>query len=193
MEIKSVCVFCGSRAGGDPAFDAAARELGRGLAERGLRLVFGGGRIGLMGAVADAALAAGGDVVGVIPEFLMRREVGREDLTDLIVTDSMHARKQRMFELSDAFVALPGGLGTLDETIEIATWKQLRMHDKPIIVLDINDYWAGLTALLGQVVAGGFAYGEVQALWQVLPTVEEALNALRVAPRPGRSASVGRF
>lgn len=193
MEINSVCVFCGSRAGADPGFDAAARDLGRGLAERGLRLVYGGGRVGLMGTVADAALAAGGRVVGVIPEFLMRREVGREDLSELIVTDSMHARKQRMFELSDAFVALPGGLGTLDETIEVATWKQLRMHDKPVIVLDINGYWQGLTALLGQVVAGGFAYGDVQSLWQVLPTVDDALDVLSAAPRPGRSAAASRL
>lgn len=193
MEINSVCVFCGSRAGLDPAYDAAARDLGRGLAERGLRLVFGGGRIGLMGAVADAALAAGGEVVGVIPEFLMRREVGRKDLTDLIVTDSMHARKQRMFELSDAFIALPGGLGTLDETIEVATWKQLRMHDKPIIVLDVGGYWQGLSALLDQLVAAGFAYGDMQNLWQVLPTVEDALDALSAAPRPGRSVSAGRL
>lgn len=193
MEINSVCVFCGSRAGVDPGFDAAARDLGRGLAERGIRLVYGGGRVGLMGTVADAALAAGGQVVGVIPEFLMRREVGREDLTELVVTDSMHARKQRMFELSDAFIALPGGLGTLDETIEVATWKQLRMHDKPVIVLDINGYWQGLTALLGQVVAGGFAYGDVQSLWQVLPTVDDALDVLTAAPRPGRSAAASRL
>lgn len=193
MEINSVCVFCGSRAGTDPGFDAAARALGRGLAERGIRLVYGGGRVGLMGTVADAALAAGGQVVGVIPEFLMRREVGREDLSELVVTDSMHARKQRMFELSDAFVALPGGLGTLDETIEVATWKQLGMHDKPVIVLDINGYWQGLTALLGQVVAGGFAYGDVQSLWQVLPTVNDALDVLTAAPHPGRSAAASRL
>lgn len=193
MTVSSVCVFCGSKAGADPAFLAAARDLGRLIAEQGMRLVYGGGKVGLMGEVADAALSAGGEVTGVIPEFLLIREVARKDLTDLVVTDSMHARKQRMFELSDAFVTLPGGLGTLDETIEIATWKQLRLHDKPIILLDAAGYWQSLSHLLDQVVDAGFAYGNVADLWQVAPTAKDAMALLRAAPRAGRSAAVSRL
>ncbi len=126
--IRSVAVFCGASPGADPQFRAAARALGEGLARATIRLVYGGGRVGLMGTVADAALAAGGRVVGVIPEFLTRLEVAHEGVDEMIVTDSMHSRKQRMFELSDAFVCFAGGLGTLDETFEILTWKQLGLH-----------------------------------------------------------------
>ncbi len=124
-DISAICVFCGSRTGSDPAYENAARALGRLMAEKGIRLVYGGGHVGLMGVIADAVLDAGGQVTGVIPDFLRRREVGRDDLTDLVITDSMHSRKQRMFELADAFVALPGGLGTLDETIEVAPGNSL--------------------------------------------------------------------
>ena len=126
--MQSLCVFCGSRAGADPAFTEAAEQLGRRLAERGVRLIYGGGSIGLMGVIMRAVLAHGGQVSGVIPEFLMRREVGNPDLTELIVVDSMHERKRRMFELADGFAVLPGGIGTLDETIEIITWQQLGLH-----------------------------------------------------------------
>ncbi len=133
----AVAVFCGSRSGNDPAYHCAAQALGTGLAKAGIRLVYGGGRIGLMGVLADAALAAGGDVLGIIPEFLTRREVAHEGVTKMVVTDSMHSRKQRMFEAADAFVSLPGGLGTLDETIEIITWRQLRLHAKPILICDV--------------------------------------------------------
>src|SRR5205807_2470705 len=121
MKVRTVAVFCGSRPGTLPEFHASAAALGRGLGRAGLRLVYGGGRIGLMGALADAALAAGGEVIGVIPEFLTRLEVAHDGVAELIVTDSMHVRKHRMFELADAFVTLPGGLGTLDETVEILT------------------------------------------------------------------------
>ena len=136
-QIHSVAVFCGARAGSAPVFRQAATALGRGLAEAGIRLVLGGGRIGLMGAVADAALASGGAVTGVIPDFLTRAEVAHPGVRDMVVTDSMHSRKQRMFELSDAFVSLPGGLGTLDETVEIITWRQLRLHAKPVLLCDV--------------------------------------------------------
>lgn len=192
-DISAICVFCGSRTGSDPAYESAARSLGRMMAERDVRLVYGGGHVGLMGVVADAVLDAGGQVTGVIPDFLKRREVGREDLTELIVTDSMHSRKQRMFELADAFVALPGGLGTLDETIEVATWKQLGLHAKPIVILDAAGYWGALSALLASVVKGGFAYGDIQTLWSVVETPDQVFEAIDAAARPGPKAASARL
>ena len=180
--IRSVAVFCGSRPGDRADFVAAARALGRGLAQADMRLVFGGGRIGLMGAVADAALAAGGDVIGVIPEFLTRLEVAHGGLTELIVTDSMHARKQRMYELSDAFVVLPGGLGTMDEAMEVITWRQLRLHDKPILFCDVADSAAPLVATIEAAIARGFALPESRRLFEVTEGVEATLAALGAMP-----------
>lgn len=181
--IRSVAVFCGSRPGRDPACRAAAEALGTGLAEAGMRLVYGGGRIGLMGIVADAVLAAGGDVVGVIPEFLTRREVAHEQVHELIVTDSMHSRKQRMFELADAFVTLPGGLGTLDETIEIITWRQLRLHDKPILLCDVPYADGGsamgkLLEIIEACIDAGFAETTSRKLFEVVDGVEATLARL---------------
>ena len=180
--IRTVAVFCGSRPGDRADFVAAARALGRGLAQADMRLVFGGGRIGLMGAVADAALAAGGDVVGVIPEFLTRLEVAHGGLAELVVTDSMHARKQRMYELSDAFVVLPGGLGTMDEAMEIITWRQLRLHDKPILLCDIAGSAAPLVAAIEAAIARGFALPESRRLFQVAEGIEATLAALGAMP-----------
>ena len=136
--IQSVCVYCGSASDGPESHRNAAAQLGAALAENNIRLVFGGGHVGLMGIAADAALAAGGEVIGVIPDFLRDRELGHEGCDDLIVTPSMHSRKQKMAELSDGFAILPGGLGTLDEAFEIITWKQLNLHDKPIVIADID-------------------------------------------------------
>jgi uncharacterized protein (TIGR00730 family) len=183
-EVRSLCVLCGSREGIDPAYRAAALRLGQLIAERGVRLVYGGGSIGLMGVIADAVIAGGGEVVGVIPDFLIRYEVGHRRLTDLVVTDSMHDRKRRMFEMADAFVILPGGLGTLDETFEIVTWKQLRLHDSPIIVLDVNGYWSPLLNLVEAIVATGFAHPAVAELITVVETPEQVLRALECAPPP---------
>lgn len=177
-EIRAVAVFCGSHGGREPAFRAAATALGRGLAETGFRLVFGGGRVGLMGALADAALAAGGWVSGVIPEFLIRREVGHEGVTDMTITASMHARKQRMFELADAFVALPGGLGTLDETIEVLTWRQLGLHDKPILLCDIAGSAAPFLAAIEAAISNGFAAAPTRQLFEVMPGVDATLDRL---------------
>ncbi len=177
--IRSVAVFCGSRVGDDPRFRAAAVALGDGMAQAGLRLVFGGGRIGLMGILADAVRRGGGQATGVIPEFLMRREVAHDGLTELIVTDSMHSRKQRMFEMSDAFVALPGGLGTLDETIEIITWRQLGLHDKPILLCDVAGSVAPLLAAMDAAVAHGFAARDTHRLFEVVPGVPAVLDRLR--------------
>ena len=180
--IESVCVFCGSKFGNDPAWTRAAERLGALLAEAGIRLVYGGGRIGLMGVMAQAVMRAGGRVSGVIPDFLMKLEVADTGITDLVVVDSMHERKRRMFELADGFVVLPGGLGTLDEAFEILTWKQLRHHSKPIVVLDVNGYWAPFVDLVLATVAGGFAHPAVTDLFSVVPSPEEVLPALRAAP-----------
>src|SRR5580700_8634142 len=152
-DIHSVCVFCGSHPGNQPAYRAAAEEFGRSLAQAGMRLIYGGGRIGLMGAIADAALAAGGAVIGVIPEFLTRWEVAHDVTTELFVTDSMDSRKRRMFELADSFVSFPGGLGTIDETFEILTWRQLKLHDKPILICDIAGSAAPLLAMVEATIA----------------------------------------
>lgn len=186
-DIHAVAVFCGSRTGNDPAYREAAQSLGRGLAEAGIQLVYGGGRIGLMGIVADAALAAGGSALGVIPEFLTRREVAHDRLTGLVVTSSMHSRKQRMFEEADAFVALPGGLGTMDETIEIITWRQLGLHDKPVLICDVADSAKPFVAAIEATVAAGFAGPETRELFEVLegvPAVLQRLGHLHRAAAP---------
>ena len=159
-------------------FRDAAAALGRGLAEAGIRLVFGGGRIGLMGAVADAALAAGGAVTGVIPEFLTRVEIAHPGVREMVVTDSMHSRKQRMFELADAFITLPGGLGTLDETIEIVTWRQLRLHGKPVLLCDVAGSAAPLVAAIEAAIDTGFAEPCARDLFEVQPGVEATLRRL---------------
>ena len=181
-EIRSLCVLCGSREGNDPAYQEAAIRLGELMAEQGVRLVYGGGSIGLMGVIADAVIEAGGEVVGVIPDFLIRYEVGHGRLTDLVVTDSMHDRKRRMFEMADAFVVLPGGLGTLDETFEIVTWKQLRLHESPIIILNVNGYWSPLLALIDAAIRGGFAHPDIAELIAVVETPEQVLHSLKAAP-----------
>jgi uncharacterized protein (TIGR00730 family) len=156
MAFKRICVFCGSSVGAHPTYAAAARELGRTLAQRGLGIVFGGGKVGLMGVLADAALAAGGEVVGVIPEALVAREIGHNGLTKLHVVPSMHERKTLMADLADAFIALPGGYGTLEEFFEAVTWTQLGIHKKPCGLLNIGGYYDALMALLDRAVADGF-------------------------------------
>ncbi len=182
--ITSICVFCGAATGHDARFRAGAETIGRRLAEAGHRLVFGGGNAGLMGAVADAALAAGGEVIGVIPDYLVEREHAHPGVSRLITVDSMHSRKEKMFELSDAFIVLPGGVGTLDETFEIITWKQLGLHDKPIVVVDIAGYWGRLHALIGATVEHGFAAPPTRDLYTVAPDAEHALETLAAIP-PG--------
>ncbi len=182
-EIKSICIFCGASNGFDPCYRDAAVALGRSIAESGRTLVFGGGNAGLMGATADAALASGGRVIGVIPSYLIEREHGHRGLTELKVVDSMHSRKETMFALSDAFVVLPGGVGTLDETFEIITWKQLDMHDKPIVVVDIAGYWKRLDELIAATVTHGFAAPPTRDLYVMVPTVADVLPTLDRLPR----------
>ena len=192
-EFSSLAVFCGSRLGTDPAHREAARRLGRLMAERRIRLVFGGGAIGLMGVIADSALAAGGEAVGVIPDFLVKYELAHRGLTEIVVVDSMHERKRRMFELADGFVVLPGGLGTLDEAIEIVTWKQLRLHAKPIVVVDVAGYWRPLEAMFASVVAAGFAHPGIADLAQVVGRVEDLFAALAAAPAPAAEILTSHF
>lgn len=159
--IRNICVYCGSRPGQNPAYADAARILGAAIADAGLGLVYGGGTRGLMGMVADAVMAGGGHVTGIIPEFLMEKEATREDLTalsELIVTRDMHERKHKMFERSDAFVALPGGIGTLEEIIEIMTWAQLGQHAKPIVFANIGGFWDPLDRLIAHMTTEGFIH-----------------------------------
>lgn len=185
-DIRSVCVYCGSSGRGPASHHEAARRLGATLAENGIRLVFGGGHIGLMGVAADAALACGGEVVGIIPDFLEDLELAHNGCTELIVTDSMHSRKQKMAELADGFAVLPGGLGTLDETFEIITWKQLQLHDKPIVLVNVHGYWTPLRAMLEQLTQNRYMRPEQQSLFRVVDTVDEVLPTLRAAPRVRR-------
>lgn len=183
-KIRAVCVFCGSSSRGDSSHAKAAVSLGQALAKDGIKLIYGGGRVGLMGTVADAAITAGGEVIGVIPKFLDEYEVGHTGVTSLEVVDSMHTRKARMAELCDAFVALPGGLGTLEELFEIMTWKQLGLHDKPIVIADIGGYWAHLRALIDGLVTGGYATPENAAIVEYVSDVNDVLPTLRKAPAP---------
>jgi uncharacterized protein (TIGR00730 family) len=178
-DVHSVAVFCGSQAGNAPVFRTAAAEFGRALAEAGMRLIYGGGRVGLMGGLADAALGAGGTVIGVIPEFLTRWEVAHEGVAELIVTDSMHSRKRRMFELADVFVSFPGGLGTLDETIEIITWRQLKLHDKPILICDIAGSAGPLMAMVEAAIIAGFARSDARQLFELVSGVSATMERLR--------------
>jgi uncharacterized protein (TIGR00730 family) len=191
--IQSVAVFCGSRSGTDPAHAEAARALGAGLAARRMTLVYGGGGIGLMGTVAEAALGAGGRVRGVIPEFLTRIERPYPALSELEITSSMHTRKTRMFELADAFVTLSGGLGTLDETVEVITWRQLGLHDKPIIILDIGGWAQPLVALIEALVGQGFVAPANRELYAVVPRVADALALLARAEAPAAAAPAARL
>jgi uncharacterized protein (TIGR00730 family) len=184
-EIYSVAVFCGSRLGTDPEFAEAARQLGDGLAKAGIRLVYGAGKNGMMGALADAVLQGGGAVLGVIPDFLIPLEVAHPGLTETIVTDSMHSRKRRMAEEADAFVTLPGGIGTMDETIEIISWKQLRLHARPIYICDVAGSAAPYVAAVDAMIANGFAPQSARELFTVVPGVAALLTLL--ARDPGDS------
>lgn len=174
----SVCIFCGSRSGASPAFETVAASFGKAIAERGWRLIYGGGEVGLMGVVARAALAAGGTVLGVIPEHLLQREVAKHDLTELVVTPTMFDRKRRMLAEADAFVVLPGGLGTLDELLEVMTLKQLGLLEAPILLVDVEDFWAPFLAAVEAVVAARFAEPGALALATLLQGADAALECL---------------
>ena len=162
--LSSVCVFCGSNPGVDPQYVQAAATVGRSLAERGMRLVYGGAHVGMMGALADAAMAAGGDVTGVIPRQIVDLEVSHNGVRDLRVVGSMHERKALMADLADAFIALPGGIGTLEELFEVFTWAHLGLHRKPLGLLDVNDYYAPLEAMLDHAVDQRFLRPQTRAM-----------------------------
>jgi len=186
----SICVFCGSRYGAEPRFRAAATRFGELAGAAGAKLIYGGGHVGLMGAVADAAMAAGGEVVGLIPTRLLEREVGHRAITELVVTADMCERKQQMINRADAFVTLPGGLGTLDELLEVVTLRQLGYHDKPIVILNLAGYWDPLLALVERVIEQRFAARSAQALFHMVAAVEDVLPALGVG-QPAAPAAVG--
>lgn len=181
-KIRSLCVYCGASGRVPEAYKQAARDLGTELGRRGIDLVYGGGKVGLMGVIADAAIAAGGKVIGIIPNHLMKLEVGHGGASELIVVDTMHERKQIMFDRADAFAILPGGLGTLDETFEIVTWKQLRLHDKPVIVVDIEGYWQPLQALLEHMITAGFVNPVHRGLMDFVPDLPALFEALERTP-----------
>ena len=176
--MRHVCVFCGSKTGDDPRFSAAARQLGESMVRRGLGLVYGGGNIGLMGVLADAMLATGGHVIGVIPRFLMDKELAHQSATEMHIVASMHERKARMADLADAFIALPGGFGTADELFEILTWRQLHLHDKPIGLLNTRGFFDALMAWLDVMVRDGFVKASNRDLLVVSADVEELLTAV---------------
>ena len=179
----SLCVYCGSRAGDNAAYEAAATAVGTAIGRRGWRLVYGGGRAGLMGRVADAALSAGGPVLGVIPRSLMGREVGHRGLTELHVVETMHERKLMMAQHSDAFIALPGGIGTFEELFEVWTWRQLGYHDKPVGLLNVDGYYDALLDFMRQTVARGFVSDAQNALLQVHTQADDLLDSIaRLTP-----------
>jgi uncharacterized protein (TIGR00730 family) len=178
QHVTRLCVYCGSAVGLDHRYQAAARELGQALATAGIELVFGGGRVGLMGVLADAVLTAGGRVVGIIPERLRNAELAHQGVSELVITGSMHERKRLMAERADAFAVLPGGIGTLDETFEILTWRQLGLHGKPIFLVDVAGYWQPLRDLLDQLAAHGFTAPLVPRLLEIVPSVAELMNTL---------------
>ena len=178
MPERSICVFCGSRKGANPAYEAAATRLGREIAEKGWRLVYGAGDVGLMGAVANAAQAGGAETFGVIPEHLVHWEVGKTDLSRYVVTETMHERKKVMFMNCDAVVVLPGGAGSLDELFEVLTWRQLELHEKPVIVVNVNGYWDPLIGLLNHVVDQGFADSSLLDFVTVCADVDAVMAAL---------------
>jgi uncharacterized protein (TIGR00730 family) len=180
-EIQRICVYCGSSAGTDPAYVAGAARFGEILAEAGIGLVFGGGSAGLMGAIAKAMQARGGEIIGIIPEFLTARENTFRGATEVVVTRGMHDRKQLMFERSDAFVALPGGIGTLEELVEQLTWAQLGRHQKPILIANLKGFWDGLLELLNHMGRAGFIHSSNRMNFLVADDVEGILPALRKA------------
>ncbi len=177
--LTSVCVYCGSRAGENPAYEKAAEQLGKSLASNDLRLVYGGGSVGLMGTVARACLDNGGKVTGVIPRFLEEREVMLRRVEDLVITDDMHERKRRMFDEADAFVALPGGIGTLEEVVEMITWAQLGRHKKPILLADIGGFWGPLKELLDHMIAEGFITDQTMIRYLIASDVSQIVPKLQ--------------
>lgn len=181
-KISTVCVYLGSSSHCSEAHKKTAYDFGQLMAKAGMGLVYGGGRVGLMGILADSVLKGGGKVIGIIPEHISRREISHEELTELHVVDSMHTRKQMMVDKSDAFVVLPGGIGTLDELCEVMTWKQLGMHDKPIIIANVDQYWTPFIAMIDNVIREKFMREEDRRLITDVDNIEAVIKALTSAP-----------
>ncbi|WP_339864954.1 TIGR00730 family Rossman fold protein [Paremcibacter congregatus] len=180
--INSICVYCGSRPGRNGRFSKMAKEFGELLAAEKIRLVYGGGNVGLMGVIANSVMTAGGLVTGIIPQHLDEEEVGLKDATDFYVVDNMHDRKRMMFDHSDAFVALPGSIGTLDETIEVITWKQLQLHAKPIVIVNVDGYWDPLLTLIDNCITEEFTSPATRGLFHVVSSVTEVVPYLKSLP-----------
>jgi len=190
--LSSVAVYCGAMFGNHLKYRNQARRLGEHFAHAGIRLVFGGGGIGLMGALADGAVNAGGQALGIIPEFLRRVEIAVSGLVTIETVKTMHERKQRMAEVSDAFVMLPGGLGTLDETLEIITWRQLGVHDKPVVIVDQEGYWGPLLALIEHTIRSGFTHPSGRDLYTVVDSVDDVIPTLQRLREPLIPAKIER-
>jgi len=178
MSLRSLCVFCGSSFGHDPKWQEAARVLGRGIAAAGITLVYGGSHSGLMGQVAEAALTMGGRVEGVIPRHLLPGEDPYDQITELTVVEDMHTRKKLMFDKADAFCVFPGGIGTMDETFEILTWRQLGLHEKPVYLVNLDGYWKPWIDLVEEIISQGFAKREVHGYYTPFDSVEALLKAV---------------
>jgi uncharacterized protein (TIGR00730 family) len=187
VPIRSICVYCGSQPGRDPSYIEAGRALGKSIAEHGLRLVYGGGTRGIMGAVASGVMSHGGQVLGIIPGFLMDKEASKHSLgalTEVVVTEDMHQRKHRMFEESDAFVTLPGGIGTLEEIVEIMTWGQLGRHRKPMVFANINRFWNPMLDLLAHMSSEGFIHTSHLVKPMVIDAIEDIVPSILKAAKP---------
>lgn len=178
MKIKKLCVFCGASDAVEPHFLEHGKQFGKMMAERNIRLVYGGGDCGMMGAVANSVMKAGGEVTGVFPKFLNEYESEHTSLTEMIMVEDMHTRKWKMFEESDGIAVLPGGFGTLDESFEVITWKQLGRHEKPIIINNYQGYWNALVSLKEHIIENGFAKPETRDLYKVVDSLEEVFEAL---------------
>jgi hypothetical protein len=189
-KIRTVCVYCGSGPGTNPRFIEAARDFGKILAQSRIGLVYGGGTLGLMGAIAASVVDNGGETIGIVPEFLKKRERIKSDVSELIVTTTMHERKQIMFERADAFVALPGGIGTLEELVEQLTWAQLARHQKPIVILNIDDFWSPLLELFEHLRSAGFIHSEKEFRYSVATEADGILPLLMSAPQSQMSEDI---
>lgn len=183
-KIQSLCVYCGSKAGNDPDFAHIAVDFGRILANHQITLVYGGGAVGLMGLMARSTLSSGGTAIGIIPEHLDQMEITQPGLTELHIVQSMHLRKQLMFEKSDAFIALPGSIGTIDELIEIITWRQLGLHDKPVIIVNLKNYWGPFITLIDHVIAQGFATMATRRLFDVVTSIDDVIPLVSCSDSP---------
>ena len=190
MTLKSICVYCGANTGADPAYAQAARALGAALAGAELTLVFGGGQVGLMGILADAVIDAGGQVTGVIPDFLHHKEIAHPRVTDMRIVSSMHERKMLMAEAADGFIAMPGGLGTLEELFEMWTWSQLGRHEKPLGLLNVNGYWDRMLAFLDHMQGEGFVEPKHRTMLACEDSPEAVIAALQGYEHPGAIASL---